>query len=174
LTSFIELPIENNVWEASMGNYMVGKIFNISRRLYLNKVPAIPKILWAFNRIVFSCDIPCTADVHPTVLFIHNGLGVVIHKKSKIGKNTTILHHVTIGGNMGKKAIYEGKEITYPIIGEGVFVGVGACILGPVIIGNHAQIGAGSIVLSDVPDYALAVGSPAKVVKILNPDGSCN
>lgn len=81
----------------------VGKIYNLSRSLYLRKIPLIPKLLWIINRIIFSCDIPYTANIHSTVTFQHNGLNTVIHNKSRIGANTVVLHNVTIGGNMGKK-----------------------------------------------------------------------
>lgn len=125
-------------------------------------------MLWAFNRIVFSCDIPYTCDIHPSVQFPHNALGVVVHPKSRIGENTIILQNVTIGGNMSKKAFYDGQEITYPIIGCNVLIGAGASILGPVIVGDNSQVGAGSVLLRDVPSHGVALGLPAKIVKVLN------
>ena len=149
-----------------MKNNIVGKIVNLSRKLYIKRIPILPKLLWVVNRIIFACDIPYTADIHPTVTFSHNGLGVVINGKSSIGEKSVILQNVTIGGNMGEKRLYNGKEIAEPVIGNNVFIGVGASILGPVIIGNNAQIGAGAVVLNDVPPNGLAVGVPAKIVRI--------
>ncbi|SEH43948.1 serine O-acetyltransferase [Halobacillus karajensis] len=148
-----------------MRKNMVGKIYNLSKTLYKSNVPFIPKILWSINRVFFSCDIPYQANIDSTVTFSHNGLGTVINKKTKIGKNTLIMHHVTIGGNMGKTS-YNGKEeITAPIIGDNVICGVGAKVLGPITIGNSAKIGAGAVVLQDVPENCIAVGIPAKIYK---------
>ena len=90
----------------------VGKIHRVSRALYLMKIPILPKALMFFNRIIFSCDIPYSAEVHPSVMFGHNGLGTVIHSKATIGENSLIMQHVTIGGNKSKKNVYKGKEIT--------------------------------------------------------------
>src|SRR5699024_4313857 len=101
-------------------------------------------------RIIYSCDISLEANIAPSVRFGHGGLGIVVHKDAVIGKNTIIMQHVTIGGNMSKKKKYHGNEISAPIIGENVFIGVGASILGPVVIENNAKIGAGAVVLDDI------------------------
>lgn len=146
-------------------NNIAGRIFNLSRRLYLYKVPLIPKILWAVNRIIFSCDLPFKANVDESVRFSHNGLGTVLNINCKIGRNTIILQHVTIGGNMGKTKIIDGFSTSAPIIGNNVICGVGAKILGPVKIGDNCIIGAGSVVLENIPDNSIAVGMPAKVIK---------
>lgn len=148
-----------------MKNNTVGKVFNLSRSLYLKKIPFIPKLLWGINRVVFSCDIPFKANVDKTVHFSHNGLGTVLNANCKIGKNTTILQHVTLGGNMGRKKVIDGVLTSAPVIGSNVVCGVGAKILGPVKIGDNTIIGAGSVVLSDIPDNSIAVGIPAKVIK---------
>lgn len=86
-------------------------------------------------------------------------MGVVIHKKSKIGKNCIIRQHVTLGGG-------GGPEGGLPILGDFVNVGANSVILGNVHIGNHVDIGANSVVLQDLPDNCVAVGAPARVVKI--------
>lgn len=140
----------------------------LSRKLYLKKIPIIPKILMSVNRIIFSCDIPYTADIHTTVKFGHNGLGTVIHPKAVIGKNTLVMQQVIVGGNMGKNRMSKGEKITYPVIGKNVLIGAGAKILGPITIGDNAQIGAGSVVLNNVPKNGVVVGVPAKVIKILS------
>ncbi|MYL49350.1 serine acetyltransferase [Halobacillus litoralis] len=148
-----------------MKKNIVSKIYNLSRTLYKYKVPIVPKFLWAFNRIFFSCDIPYQADIDSTVTFSHNGLGTVINKKTKIGSNTLVMHHVTIGGNMGKTSFNGKEEIFAPIIGDNVICGVGAKVLGPITIGDSAKIGAGAVVLKDVPENCIAVGIPAKIYK---------
>lgn len=145
-----------------------GKIFQLSNKLYENRIPFIPRLLQALNRIIFSCETPPNPKVHPSVVFLHNGLGMVIHEKCSIGKDTCILQNVTIGGNRGKSRLYKGDKIGAPIIGENVFIGAGASVLGPVIIGDNAQIGAGAVVVNDIPKNAVAVGVPAKVIKVLS------
>ena len=110
-------------------------------------------------RILFSCDIPFTANIHRSVDFMHNGLGVVIHSRSVIGKNTIIYQNVTLGGN-GKEKSLNGP----PIVGENVIIGAGAILIGPIKIGNNAKIAAGSVVLCDVPANSLAAGVPAKII----------
>ncbi|GAB1475506.1 hypothetical protein MASR2M70_03380 [Bacillota bacterium] len=92
-----------------------------------------------------------------SVDLIHGGLGVVIHAKSRIGENTKIYQNVTIGGREGRG---------HPIIGENVYIGAGACILGGITIEDNAKIGANAVVLADVPKGGIAVGVPAKIINV--------
>ena len=85
----------------------------------------------------------------------HNGCGIVINEKAKIGNDVTIFQNVTIGGR---------KESSAPVIGDNVMIGAGAVIIGDVTIGNDAKIGANAVVLQDVPDHATAVGVPAVII----------
>lgn len=151
-----------------------GKIFNLSRNLYLKNIPILPNLLKMINRIVFSSEIPYTADIHPQAIFGHNGLGVVINYRASIGANTLIMQHVTIGGNMGKFRIVDNARISAPTIGNNVIIGAGAKILGPVTIGDYAQIGAGAVVNNDIPKNGVAVGIPARVIKVLSDEEAIN
>ena len=83
-----------------------------------------------------------------------------IYIKAKIGKNATIAQQVTIGYKGG----FKGGEV--PILGDNVFVGAGAKILGAVKIGNNVKIGANAVVIKDVPDNVTIAGIPARIVKI--------
>ena len=103
------------------------------------------------------------ADIHPaaqigTGIFIDHGTAVVIGETAVVEDNVSMLHEVTLGGT--------GKETgdRHPKIRRGVLIGAGAKILGNVEVGEGAKIGAGSVVLSDVPAHRTAVGVPAKVV----------
>lgn len=91
-------------------------------------------------------------------LYIAHGTSVQIYA-NKIGKNLWMHHNVTIG------MIGEGR----PVIGDNVYIGTGAVILGGITIGNNVRIGANAIVVDDVPDNAVVVSPKAKVVKILTP-----
>ena len=102
-------------------------------------------------------------EIHPGAtigkgLFIDHGMGVVIGETTVIGDNCTIYQNVTLGGT-GKDT---GKR--HPTLGNNVLVGSGAKVLGSLNIGDGAKIGAGSIVLKDVPPGATVVGNPGRVV----------
>ncbi len=104
-------------------------------------------------------------EIHPGAkigkgLFIDHGFGVVIGETAEIGDNVTIYHGVTLGGT-GKE---KGKR--HPTIGNNVFIGAGAKILGNIKIGNNVKIGANAVVLEDVVDGATVVGIPGETVKI--------
>lgn len=130
------------------------------------KIPVIPKIIYFFNRIIYCCDIRPNINIDKSVQFPHNALGVVVHHHSTIGSNTKVLHNTTIGGNMDKRRIFNGREIDSPIIGKNVIIGVGTIIIGPVIIGDNVIIGAGSIVTKDVTENAIVYGQSAEVKKL--------
>jgi serine O-acetyltransferase len=85
-------------------------------------------------------------------------MGVVIGETTQIGDNVTLYQGVTLGGT-GKD---KGKR--HPTIGSNVVIGAGAKILGPIVIGDYAKIGAGSVVLHDVPANSTVVGVPGRVV----------
>lgn len=104
-------------------------------------------------------------EIHPAAtigrrVFIDHGTGVVIGETAEIGDDCTIYQGVTLGGT-GKD---KGKR--HPTLGNGVMIGSGAKILGPINIGDGARIAAGAVVLSDIPDNSTAVGVPARVVRI--------
>ena len=103
-------------------------------------------------------------EIHPGAqigkgLFIDHGTGVVIGETAIIGDNVTMFHGVTLGGT-GKE---KGKR--HPTIGNNVFIGSGAKILGNITIGNNVKIGANAVVLKDVPSNVTVVGVPGKIIK---------
>jgi len=104
------------------------------------------------------------ADIHPAAVigrdfFIDHATGVVIGETSVIGDHVSIYQGVTLGGVSSEK----GKR--HPTVGDRVVIGANATILGNIKIGNNVRIGAGSVVLNDVPDDSTVVGVPGKVVK---------
>ena len=138
---------------------MMMDIYRAARWLYLHRVPGLPWMLRAVNRIVFSVVLPPSAKVGRDVLLSYQGLGIVIHGNAVIGSGVIIGTGVTIGGRSGHAVV--------PVIEDDVFIGTGAKVLGPVRIGRGASIGANAVVLCDVPAGGVAVGVPAKVVKVL-------
>jgi serine O-acetyltransferase len=137
------------------------RIYRVARWLYLKRVPVLPYLLKAFNRIAFNTVLPPSAQIGAGVLLSYEGLGTVVHRRAVIEDEAVIGAGVTIGGRSGSQQV--------PVIGRGAMVGTGAKVLGPVRIGAHASIGANAVVLTDIPDYAVAVGIPARVVRINAP-----
>ncbi|WP_417550276.1 serine O-acetyltransferase [Methylophaga sp.] len=115
-------------------------------------------------RFKYGIELPYTVMLGNNVTFEHQH-GIVIHGQAKIGDGCIIRQGVTIG-NKSLEAPFDA-----PSIGAYVNIGAGAKILGRVHIGDHAAIGANAVVTSDIPDYAVAVGIPAKVIKIKYPQG---
>ena len=106
-------------------------------------------------------------EIHPGAkigkrLVIDHGMGIVIGETAEIGDDCLIYHGVTLGGT-GKDT---GKR--HPTLGNNVLIGAGTKVLGPVYIGDNARIGAGSVVLRNLPANCTAVGVPAEVVRINN------
>ncbi len=102
-------------------------------------------------------------EIHPGAtigrrFFIDHGMGVVIGETAEIGNDVTLYHGVTLGGTSWK----EGKR--HPTLGNGVVVGAGAKILGPIHIGDNAKIGSNAVVVKDVPASATAAGIPARIL----------
>lgn len=111
------------------------------------------------SRIFFpACDIPFTAKIGKNAYFPHRAIGVVIHENAVIGENARIQANVVIGGK-GQSGV--------PTIGNNVQIGANAVIVGGVEIGDNAIVGAGAVVLKDVPAACVACGVPATVVKKL-------
>lgn len=104
-------------------------------------------------------------EIHPAAklgkgIFIDHGAGVVIGETAEVGDNVTIYQGVTLGGT-GKET---GKR--HPTIGNNVMISAGAKVLGPVVIGDGCKIGAGSVVLKNVPPHCTVVGVPGRVVRM--------
>lgn len=107
-------------------------------------------------------------EIHPAAvvgrrLFIDHGLGVVIGETAEIGDDVTLYHGVTLGGTSWKQV----KR--HPTLADGVVVGAGAKILGPIKIGKGARVGSNSVVVHDVPDGATVVGIPGRLVADTKP-----
>lgn len=133
------------------------QIYRLSALLHRYGVPLLPRVLYLLNRCLFSVVLPPSATIGRKVTFAYQGLATVVHARARIGSNCYIGPNVIIGGRSGEHAV--------PEIGDDVFVGAGARILGPVKIGNGSTIGAASLVLKDVLAGSTVVGSPARPIE---------
>src|SRR5476649_976564 len=102
-------------------------------------------------------------EIHPGAaigrrFFIDHGMGVVIGETAEIGDDVTLYHGVTLGGTSWQ----HGKR--HPTLRNGVVIGAGAKVLGPIVVGEGAKIGSNAVVVKDVPPGASAVGIPARII----------
>lgn len=152
---FLYFLVELGVWATAL--------YRISRMLHLIKIPiiniftkGIAFILMKFTEIFLGVALSAGNDIGPGFYIGHTG-AVRIHPDVKIGKNFSLGPGVLIGTRGG------GKE-GVATIGDNVYIGVGAKILGKVFIGDNARVGANAVVLEDIPTNATAVGMPARII----------
>jgi serine O-acetyltransferase len=127
-------------------------LFRASQVLHRRGVPVLPQLLWRLNIMLFGLDIPPAVDIGPG-LYIPHPVGTVVMARG-IGARVTLVSGITVGMRRGGD---------FPTLGDDVYVGAGARILGSITVGSGARIGANAVVLRDVPDGAAAVGIPATV-----------
>lgn len=137
-------------------------VHRLAHWLWRRQVPFVPRLLSQLSRFLTGIEIHPGARIG-CGFFIDHGMGVVIGETTEIGDRVMIYQGVTLGGT-GKQ---QGKR--HPTLGDDVVVGVGASVLGAITIGQGARIGGGAVVVKDVPDYATAVGVPARVVAWRDP-----
>ena len=107
--------------------------------------------------MVFACWFPHTIKAGQGLVLGYGGLAIVVHADAVIGSNVHIDQCVTIGGN--------GITHGVPVIKDNVYIGAGAKILGPIVVGEGSIIGANAVVTKSIPPKSLAVGVPARVIE---------
>ena len=111
--------------------------------------------LYRLNAVIGHVVIGRNAEFGDGLIILHS-FGIVVNSSVKAGKNLVLEHGVTIGAEKDQS----------PVIGDNVFIGAGAKVIGGIRIGNDVKIGANAVVTKDVPDGATVVGIPGRVVKI--------
>ncbi|TCS81570.1 serine O-acetyltransferase [Tepidibacillus fermentans] len=152
-------PAARSVWEvilAYQGLHAIW-IYRIAHALWNRKFYTMARILSNFGRFLTGIEIHPAAKIGKG-LFIDHGTGVVIGETCEIGDYVTLYQGVTLGGT-GKE---HGKR--HPTIGNHVLIASGAKILGSIKVGDYAKIGAGSVVLKEVPPNSTVVGIPGRIV----------
>jgi serine O-acetyltransferase len=137
--------------------------YRVAHQLWKNDRREMALYLQSIISQVFAVDIHPAARIGSGILFDH-ATSIVIGETAVIDDHVSILHEVTLGGT--------GKERgdRHPKVRQGVLIGAGAKILGNVVIGQCARVGAGSVVLEDVPAHMTVAGVPAKVVGAASAD----
>lgn len=131
--------------------------YRFAHRLYKWNIPLIPRMISYLTRIITGIEIHPAAKIGRR-FFIDHGDGVVIGETTVIGNDVLVYQQVTLGGT-GKES---GKR--HPTLGNKVIVGAGAKVLGNIAIGDNVRIGAGSVVIEDVPPHSTVVGVPGRIV----------
>ena len=132
--------------------------YRVANRLWRHKLRFLARSLSWFARFVSNVDIHPGATIGRR-FFVDHGAGVVIGETAEIGDDVTMYHGVTLGGTSWSP----GKR--HPTVQDGVLIGAGAKILGPITVGYGARVGANSVVIEDVPPEMTVVGIPGKIVR---------
>lgn len=129
--------------------------YRASQFCYRNRLSLIGAILNQLNPILTHAVIGRRAQFGPGFIILHS-IGLVINTGVIAGRNLTLENGITIGADKGRA----------PVLGDNVYIGAGARVIGGVRVGNNVRIGANAVVIKDVPDNATVVGVPARVVRI--------
>ncbi len=131
----------------------------VAHRLYHTGVPLLPRLIATLARSFTGIEIHPAAVIGPG-LFIDHGMGVVIGETAELGVDVTIYQGVTLGGT----GFATGKR--HPTVEDCVTIGSGAKLLGPIVVGHGAKIGANTVVIHDVPPNSTVVGIPGHPVRV--------
>jgi serine O-acetyltransferase len=134
----------------------------LAHALYRQGVPLAPRLISHLGRFLTGIEIHPGAVIGER-LFIDHGMGLVIGETAIVGDDCHLHQGVTLGGTSTRRI----KR--HPTLGNGVTVGAGAQVIGAVTVGDHARIGAGSVVVANVPPYATVVGVPGHVIAYHDP-----
>lgn len=147
---FLEVPLYASFWATF--------VYRVAHVLESLGLPLVPRLLSQSARLLTGIEIHPGARIGKG-FFIDHGMGVVIGSTAVIGNNVLLYHGVTLGA---VRAI-PGKR--HPTLEDGVVVGAGASILGPLVVGRNARVGAGAVVLEAVAAGTTVVGIPARPLK---------
>ncbi|MBQ9549985.1 MAG: serine O-acetyltransferase [Lachnospiraceae bacterium] len=152
-------PAIHNKWEVFLySSFWAVLMYRIAHRFYLKKHYFTARLISQIARDRTGIEIHPGAEIGKG-FFIDHGSGVVVGETTVIGNNVTLYQGVTLGGT-GKE---KGKR--HPTLKDNVMVSVGAKVLGSFTIGENSKIGAGSVVLNEIPPNCTVVGVPGKIVK---------
>ncbi|MCW2749090.1 MAG: acetyltransferase [Aeromicrobium sp.] len=144
-------------------------IFRLSSALYQYRITRpLAYMLRGFTIVWGGTEIHPSASIGPGFCLVHSQK-ILIGADVRIGSNARISHGVSIGGDTGRGT--GAVPVGSPILGDDVTMSLDSIILGSVTVGDGAVVGAQALVVRDVPAHAIVVGSPARVVRIIETDG---
>jgi len=132
--------------------------YRLANKLYRANFKSLARIIMGINQIITNIDIHPAATIGQRV-FIDHGVGVVVGETAIIEDDVLIYQGVTLGG----VSLTHGKR--HPTVKKGAVIGAGAKVLGNIVIGEYAKIGANSVVIKEVPSCSTAVGVPAHIIE---------
>jgi serine O-acetyltransferase len=143
-------PVRALFWDGTFATM----IYRMSQWCYRHHLGPVGAIFNQLNPILTHAVIGRGADFGPGLVILHS-IGLVINTGVRGGSKIVLENGVTIGAEKGRA----------PVLGDNIYVGSGARIIGGVRVGNNVRIGANAVVVKDIPDDSTAVGIPAKVIK---------
>ena len=138
------------------------QLHRLAHTLHTHRVPLLPRLVSHVTRLITGIEIHPGAKIGDG-FFIDHGMGVVIGETAEIGDNCHLYQGVTLGGTSTR------REKRHPTLENNVEVGAGAKLIGAITIGENAQVGAGSVVVTNVPPNATIVGVPGHIVAYRDP-----
>jgi serine O-acetyltransferase len=153
-------PAARSRWEVALAypGFHVIQFHRLAHWLWERGWTTVARMLSHLSRFLTGIEIHPGARIGRR-LFIDHGMGVVIGETAEIGDDVTLYQGVSLAGT----SLEKGKR--HPTIEDWVLIGAGAAVLGPITVGRHSRVGAGSVVVNSVPAHATVVGIPGKVVK---------
>ena len=139
-------------------------IYRVSHFLWKHNFFLIARIISQIGRFLTGIEIHPAAKIGFGFMIDH-GMGVVIGETAEIGDNVTLYHGVTLGGRKMYDENGQKLKKRHPTIKDGVIIGSGAQILGPITIGENAKIGSNAIVIHDVPAGCTVISEPARIIQ---------
>jgi serine O-acetyltransferase len=154
-------PAARNIWEVifTYPGFHAILIYRLAHWLWRSQLTTLARFVSHVGRFLTGIEIHPGAKIGRR-FFIDHGMGVVIGETSEIGDDVTLYQGVTLGGTSTERI----KR--HPTIEESVTIFSGAAVLGPVTVGRHSRVGAGSVLVTSVPPHSTVVGIPGRVVKI--------
>ena len=153
-------PAARNIWEVVLTypGFHAILIHRLAHWLWQQRLPTLARFVSHVGRFLTGIEIHPGAKIGRR-FFIDHGMGVVIGETAEVGDDVTLYQGVTLGGTSTERI----KR--HPTIEECVTIFSGAKVLGPVTVGRHSRVGAGSVLVTSVPPHSTVVGIPGKVVK---------
>lgn len=127
--------------------------------------PLLVRPYWLTTSLLLGMELPVTASVGPRLRIYHRN-GIVVSPQATIGRDCQLRHGVTVGNKTDRA----GNETSAARIGDDVDLGAGCVIIGDIEVGDHARIGALTVVTKPVPAWSVVAGNPARVLRVEEPD----